>query len=90
VQQPNGLVKWDLDAGTPARHIFMLNVDIALVRDLADLGFLPDCTFHLPKRCPIADSLSTTGLYRNDNLLWLSDFKRVLVRMLGKGLNATV
>jgi hypothetical protein len=82
-------VKWNLDAGTPPRQRFMLNVDIALVRDLAGLGFLPDCTFHSPNRCPIADTLSKTGVYRNDNLLWLSDFKRVILRMLGKGLNAT-
>jgi hypothetical protein len=76
-----------VDAGNPPKQIFMLNVDVSLVRDIQDLGFLPDCTFHTPNRCPLADTLSKVGVYRNDNLEWLSDFKRVLVRMLSKGLN---
>jgi hypothetical protein len=91
IQLPNGLVQWIVDAGTPPRQMFMLNVDVALVRDTQDLGFLPDCTFHAPNRCPLADTLTKTGEYREDNSQWLSDFKKVLVRMLGKGLNhATV
>jgi hypothetical protein len=76
-----------VDEGSPPRQIFMLNVDVALVRDTQDFGFLPDCKFHSPNRCPLADTMSKVGMYRNDNVKWLTDFKRVLVRMLGKGLN---
>jgi hypothetical protein len=79
-----------MDAGTPPRQIFMLNVDVALVRDVQEFGFLPECTFHQPNRCPLADTLSKTGVYRNNNMEWLHDFKDVLNRMLSKGLNATV
>jgi hypothetical protein len=38
----------------------------------------------------LADTLSKTGVYRNNNMEWLHDFKDVLNRMLSKGLNATV
>jgi hypothetical protein len=64
----------------------MLNVDVSLVRDTQDFGFLPDCSFHAPNRCPLADTLSKTGVYRDDNIQWLTDFKNVLVRMLAKGI----
>jgi hypothetical protein len=89
IQLSNGLVQWIVDEGSPPRQIFMLNVDLALVRDTQDFGFIPDCTFHEPKRCPLADTLTRTGIYRDDNMLWLRDFKRVLVRMLAKGMNVT-
>jgi hypothetical protein len=89
-QQLNGLVKWIMNAGTPQRQIFMLNVDVALVRDIQAFGFLPECTFHQPNRCPLADTLSKTGVYRDNNFEWLNDFKEVLNRMLSKGLNTTV
>jgi hypothetical protein len=84
-QLENGLVQWNLDQGNSS-SLIMLNVDVSLVRDTNDLGFLPDCTFHAPKRCPLADTLSKTGVYRDDNMLWLSDFKKVLTRMLAKGM----
>jgi hypothetical protein len=86
IQLENGLVQWIVNAGALPEQIFMLNVDVSLVRDTQDLGFLPDCKFHLPNRCPLADTLSKTGVYRNDNMEWLRDFKSVLIRMLGKGL----
>ena len=90
VQLNNGLVQWIVDAGTPPKQIFMLNVDVSLVRDTQDMGFLPDCTFHEPNRCPLADTLSKTGVYRDNNMEWLTDFKKVLVRMLGKGPSSNV
>jgi len=87
IQLDNGLVQWIRDDGVPPRRIFMLNVDIALVRDLKGFRFLPDCKFKAPENmCPIASTLTKVGMYRNDNLTWLNDFKRVLVRMLEKGL----
>jgi hypothetical protein len=81
----NGLVQWKLDQGNSS-SLMMLNVDVSLVRDTQGLGFLPSCTFHAPNRCPLADTLSKTGVYRDNNLMWLSDFKKVLVRMLAKGM----
>ena len=70
----------------------MLNVDIALVRNLeggklTDKG-KPLCTFRFPeqKRCPAASTLSKAGLYRENNSAWLVDFKKVLIAMLKKGM----
>jgi hypothetical protein len=85
IQLSNGLVQWIRNDGSPLRQIFMLNVDVALARDLEGLHFLPDCKFHSPNRCPVAATLTKAGLYRNNNLAWLEDFKKVLVRMLDKG-----
>jgi hypothetical protein len=85
IQLNNGLVQWVFKAGTPISQRFMLNVDVGLVRDLEGFGFLPECNFKPPKQCPLATTLSKTGVYRNNNLLWLADFKAALVSMLNKG-----
>jgi hypothetical protein len=86
IQLANGLVQWVRTDGNPTRRIFMLNVDIALARDLDGFSFLPSCTFKAPNQCPLASTLSKVGTYRNDNMVWLQDFKAVLVKMLEKGL----
>jgi hypothetical protein len=86
IQLDNGLVQFVRNDGIPPRRIFMLNVDIGLVRDMDGFGFLPACKFKGPNMCPIASTLTKVGMYRNDNLAWLNDFKKVLVRMLEKGL----
>ena len=85
IQLDNGLVQWVFNTGTTISRRFMLNVDVALVRDLGDFSFLPECNFKAPKQCPLATTLSKTGVYRNNNLIWLADFKAVLVSMLNKG-----
>ena len=85
IQLENGLVQWKLEEQNSSSHI-MLNVDVSLVRDTKDFGFIPACTFHAPNRCPLAGTLSKTEMYRDDNIQWLSDFKSVLVRMLAKGM----
>jgi hypothetical protein len=71
----------------------MLNADIALVRDLGiendlDPTGLAQCAFRGPpnERCPVASTLTQASVYRNDNSVWLSDFKVALKMMLEKGL----
>jgi hypothetical protein len=86
IQLANGLVQWVRNDGVPRRRIFMLNVDIGLARDMDGFGFLPSCKFKAPNQCPLASTLTKVGTYRNDNLVWLQDFKSVLVKMLEKGL----
>jgi hypothetical protein len=49
-------------------------------------GFLLYCQFKAPNIFPIASTFTKVGMYRNDNLTWLNDFKRELVKMLEKGL----
>ena len=43
-------------------------------------------TLKTEKRCPVAGTLAKAGLYRDNNSLWLSDFRKVLISMLQKGL----
>jgi hypothetical protein len=86
IQLDNGLVQFVRNDGVPPTRIFMLNVDIGLARNMDGFGFLPYCKFKAPNICPIASTLTKVGMYRNDNLTWLNDFKRVLVKMLEKGL----
>jgi hypothetical protein len=69
----------------------MLNVDIAIVRDLGvenDLEGDGDvsCSFKRNNRCPLAETLTKAGIYRGNNALWLSDFKDVMIAMGEKGL----
>jgi hypothetical protein len=82
----NGLVQFVRNDGVPPRLIFILNVDIGLARNMDGFGFLPYCKFKAPNMCPIASTSTKVGMYRNDNLTWLNDFKRVLVKMLEMGL----
>ena len=71
---------------------FMLNADIAIVRDLGngklDQNGKPLCSFRFPqfKKCPLASTLNKAGEYRDNNDLWLADFKIVLLKMLKKGM----
>jgi hypothetical protein len=87
IQLPNGLVQWihTPNDSFPPKQLFMLNVDISFARDLSGFGFLPTCTFHAPQRCPLADTLTKAGVYSQNNLEWLTDFKSVLIIMLNKG-----
>jgi hypothetical protein len=72
----------------------MLNVDIALVRDLGIKNQLvkatgqPLCTFLFPVvlKCPASALLAKAGVYRENNSAWLADFKKVLLIMVKKGL----
>ena len=73
----------------------MLNADIAIVRDLGiendlDASGHAQCSFRnnpFPRTCPIATStLTKAAVYRNDNAVWLADFKIALTMMLEKGL----
>jgi hypothetical protein len=74
----------------------MLDVDIALVRDFSDAldegtgrvtcSFLPPSSSTSGTGCPFA---SVTGVlvakYKNDELLWLSDFRDVFIKVLLHG-----
>jgi hypothetical protein len=69
----------------------MLTVDIAIARDLGNgglSGVTATCAFRFPEanRCPLAETLTKAGVYRNNNDEWLRDFKRVLIVMVEKGL----
>ena len=73
--------------------LFMLNADIALVRDLGVENDLQAdgralCTFRNPveTRCPLSETLTAAGVYRNNNAAWLADFKDALNIMIEKGL----
>lgn len=79
--------------------LIMLNADIALVRDfqgqIDSLGKV-SCPFVAsssggPSACPFA---SVTGIfvaqYKNDNLLWLNDFRDVFSSMLVNGYDTSV
>jgi hypothetical protein len=69
----------------------MLNIDIAIVRDLNE-EIQPDgeatCTFQSPpaSKCPVASTLTKVDYYAINNVAWLKDFKNVLVIMLEKGI----
>jgi hypothetical protein len=84
---PSGKVQWIRDAGGDI-PIMMLNVDIALVRDLNEEDIIAECEFKAPSksRCPAAMTLTKAGVYRDNNQLWLEDFREVLLMMLEKGL----
>jgi hypothetical protein len=92
IEVPSGRHQWIPTARSSTQHL-MLNVDIALVRDLGENNNLESngsatCTFRFPveSMCPLASSLSKAGVYRDNNLTWLKDFKKVLNLMLKKGM----
>merc|ERR1712071_462778 len=67
----------------------MLHGDIALVRTFGnelnrETGEV-SCNFENNNACPAASTLPLMGIYRNDNTLWLDDFKAVLEKMLVHG-----
>ena len=68
----------------------MINVDMALVRDLNGrlLDSSATCVFRTgsTRSCPLAETLTKAGVYRNNNNVWLADFKKVLIVMVEKGL----
>jgi Peroxidase/PT repeat len=78
--------QWSGGENTTTNESFMLNSDIAFVRDFA--GFIDkngrvSCSFKGPKACPAA--LKTIGFmseYRENNTLWLEDFSVVYTFML--------
>lgn len=81
----------NLQRGGRRDRKIMLNVDIAIVRDLGVNNDLVDdgdvsCSFKRRNRCPLAETLTKAGIYRGDNNLWLSDFKDVMIAMGEKGL----
>ena len=73
-------------------EIFMLHTDVALVRDLTN-QFNDDafaiCKFRngpVGNRCPLA--FATTNImseYREDELVWLGDFRDALAKLLSNG-----
>jgi hypothetical protein len=91
IQVPSGRHQWIPSAQGSTPHM-MLNVDMAIVRDLGENNNLENgvasCTFRFPptSMCPLAVTLSKAGVYRENNLLWLKDFKNVLHLMLNKGI----
>lgn len=75
----------------------MMPADMAIIRDFEAGGIQHilsdgkvDCTIkdQITKvnRCPAAETLARAGLYRDNNAVWLSDFRRVLTIMIQKGL----
>ena len=67
----------------------MLNADIAVVRTFGNqlntnTGDV-DCNFKDTNGCPASRLLSQAASYRNDNDLWVSDFKAALEKMLVNG-----
>lgn len=60
----------------------MMNVDIGLVRNLTGLpndDAQATCVINI---CPLAKTFSKAEVYRNNNNVWLSDFKKVLNVMI--------
>ena len=95
--QPSNLFQWIRGngggGGGGGVPLFMLNADIALVRDLGVENDLQAdgralCTFRNPiaNRCPLSETLTSAGIYRNNNAVWLADFKDALNIMIEKGL----
>jgi hypothetical protein len=92
IEVSSGRHQWIPTAQSSTQHL-MLNVDIGIVRDLGENSNLEPngaatCTFRFPEvsMCPLASTLSKAGVYRDNNLEWLKDFKKVLHLMLNKGL----
>ena len=86
--QSTGATQWTSRA--TGSQLMMLTTDIALARDLN--GRLSRsrarCVFrsNAKKSCPMAETLTKAGVYRNNNALWLADFKKVFIVMVEKGL----
>jgi len=88
--------QWNQDVKATAldgsvNELMMLNVDVALVRDLSG-GYVPAenaykfCTYKNPvnTRCPLAPTFGKAEEYAANNTLWLTDFKRVINMMIEK------
>lgn len=68
--------------------IIMLNTDIGLVRNLIgeiDEDGEVNCEFRGNDACPAASTLPQMAVYRNNNSIWLDDFKDALEKMLVQG-----
>jgi len=68
--------------------IIMLNTDIGLVRNLIgeiDEDGEVNCEFRGNGACPAASTLPQMAVYRNNNSIWLDDFKDALEKMLAQG-----
>ena len=72
-------------------ELIMLNSDIALVRTFGDNLDMEtgevSCRFRNNNACDAASTLDQMGVYRNNNELWLEDFKNVFEKMLIHGYN---
>ena len=75
----------------------MTNADMSVIRDFEgggsqhlsdddDVNCLIMDQFTSTNRCPVAMTLAKAGLYRDNNTIWLSDFRKVLIAMVKKGL----
>jgi len=75
----------DCGQGGGGDPIIMLNTDIGLVRNLIgeiDEDGEVNCEFRGNGACPAAETLPQMAVYRNNNSLFLRDFKDVFERML--------
>ena len=90
----NGLFLWKRrdNIFQGRRPLVMLNVDMALVRDLSDhivnqrTGEVSCVLDGQTDVCDVAtDTLAHVVAYSNDNQLWLEDFRDVLNKMLANG-----
>lgn len=74
-------------------NTIMLSSDIALVRtfgdEMSEDGDVA-CDFVGANRCPVASTLEQMADYRNDNDLWLTDFKEAWEKMLIQGCDTCV
>lgn len=83
--------EWELgsEKDKDGQHIFMLNSDIALVRTFGEhlnreTGHV-SCEFKNDNDCNEAFTINQVGLYRDNNDLWLHDFRSVFEKMLIQG-----
>jgi hypothetical protein len=98
--------QWQRPQPNSTNFTLMLNSDVALVRDLTSYlntstgevtcAFLcqnGDCSVPNKGRpaCPYANAtLDFAAQYKNDNLLWLNDFKNAFSKMLVQGYGTSV
>ena len=80
--------QWERNRNNGA-PLIMLNADIALVRTFGDdlnreTGEV-SCSFKRRNACDAARTLPQMGVYRNNNDVWLNDFKGVFEKMLVHG-----
>ena len=78
-----------VDGNAPGNGEFMLNVDIALVRDFSDDITDGDvtCDFDIRDQnpCPFAETIFQASEYRDSNDLWLNDFRDAFTKMSQTG-----
>jgi hypothetical protein len=85
--------------GMPNRHewkfltFVMMNADISLVRDFSgkiDGNGRVTCSFRGEKRCPVAvDTFDQMIEFRDNNTMWLEEFRDVFTFMLEFPFNPT-